>query len=182
MKLVLKAAWFASDAHQRQRRKTGDQPYINHLLRVAHEAAELGLSEETVSAALLHDVLEDTPVTPATLKRWFPDRVVELVVLLTQSWADDAPKEIKEREKPAYYAAILADPDAVCLKLLDRADNLRDMTRMLPRSPRWAEKYLHRSETELAPLYDACTNEGVRISYRLALDTLRARLRSLPPG
>src|SRR4051812_27242707 len=125
--LVMKAAAFAANAHAPQRRKTGDQPYINHLIRVARTAADAGLSQEAIAAALLHDTVEDTPVTLEGLSREFPDRVVHLVKLLTQWWPDDASREVKQREIPKYHKAILTDQEAIEIKLLDRADNLLDM-------------------------------------------------------
>lgn len=173
---MMRAAAFAAEAHAKQKRKIGNIPYVNHVIRVGHGAAQAGLSTEAVAAALLHDVVEDTRYTLEDLKRRFPDRVVELVHLMTQWWPDDAPQEVKEREKPKYYGAILKDPEAIDIKLLDRADNLRDMVRAIPSARRWAEKYYARTKEEITPLYEASRNEKIRNAYGEAFDALRRAL------
>lgn len=174
--LILRAAAFAAKAHEKQKRKIGNIPYINHLIRVAHQAAEAGLPEETIAAAFLHDVVEDTSYSLEEVRKRFPGRVAHLVHLMTQWWPDDAPVEVKKRERPKYYAAILEDPDAIHLKLLDRADNLRDMVRAIPQAGRWAENFYRRSVEELAPIFEASNNERVREIYNAALNDLRVAL------
>jgi (p)ppGpp synthase/HD superfamily hydrolase len=176
VELILRAAAFAAKAHEKQKRKIGSIPYINHLIRVAHGTAAAGLPAETVAAAFLHDVVEDTRITLEEVRRRFPDRVAHLVHLMTQWWPDDAPPAVKERERPKYYAAILEDPDAIHLKLLDRADNLHDMVRAIPQSRRWAENFCRRSKEEMSPLYDASDNEFVRAAYAAALEHLQSAL------
>jgi GTP pyrophosphokinase len=113
--LIMRAAAYAAEAHVKQKRKQGDSPYINHPLRVGHQAVQAGLSAEAVAAALLHDVVEDTPRTLADIQRAFPARVAALVDLMTQWWPDDAPQELKRTEKPKYYGAILKDPEAIAI-------------------------------------------------------------------
>lgn len=171
--LVTSAAAFAAEAHKNQKRKASGIPYVNHLLRVAEQAALAGLSTEAVAAALLHDVVEDTPVTFDILDARFPARVVELVRLLTQWWGEDADPAVKQAEKPRYYQQILSDTEAVHLKLLDRADNLGDMTRDLALVRGWAERYLKKTEIEIAPIRAACQNDAVSDFYENALAKLR---------
>lgn len=180
LELVLKAAAYAGEAHGTQTRKGSPQPYITHPLRVAHAASLAGLSDEAIAASLLHDVVEDTPVTLEDLKARFPERVVHLVHLLTKWWPDDAPKDLKATEKPRYYGAILEDSEAMAIKLLDRADNLQDMVRMLPRMRRWAERYLAKTETEIRPIFDACPNAPARSAYAQALADLHRALGPRP--
>lgn len=177
-KKIMEAAVFAAQAHARQMRKTGHEPYINHLLRVANGAISAGLSEDAVIASLLHDAVEDTHITREDLSQHFSPRVVELVHLLTQWWDDHASQEIKKSEKPKYYSAILRDSEAINIKLLDRADNLNDMTRMLPNARSWAEKYLRRSLEEVGPLAEAADNPQCRAIFEKAVDDLRAALHS----
>ncbi len=177
MGLVLKAATVAADAHARQRRKGNDEPYINHPLRVAHHAERCGLSPPAIAAALLHDVVEDTPVTFEDLRREFPAEVVHMVHLLTKWWADDAPAEVKAVEKPKYYGTLLSEKgEAIDVKLLDRADNLVDMARMLPRSRGWAERYLRKTLKEFEPVVAVCQNERVLEIYRAAVTRLQKAL------
>ena len=170
--LVLKAASFAAEAHAYQKRKTSQQPYINHLLRVSHQVAEAGLSEYAIAAAILHDVVEDTNTGFEDLTEQFPPRVVELVRLLTQWWPDDAPEELKRTEIPKYYKAILKDPDAIVIKLFDRADNLKDMAQTIAAAPKWAERYLRKSLKEMAPLLLVSPNIKARQACELALTQL----------
>lgn len=175
--LVTRAAAYAAAAHAYQRRKGHlDEPYINHPLRVAHAASEAGLSDEAIAAALLHDVVEDTPRSQREIAAAFPPRTAELVRLLTKWWPDDAPPAVKAEGQPAYYGAILRDAEAIALKLLDRADNLTDMRRMLPRNRDWAARYLRKTRHEIDPLRDACSNVLACERYDAAKAELDAAL------
>ncbi|HEY9855258.1 MAG TPA: HD domain-containing protein [Stenomitos sp.] len=177
MDLVLKAAKVAAEAHSNQRRKGNAEPYINHPLRVAHQAERCGLSATAIAAALLHDVVEDTPVTFADLRREFPEPVVHMVDLLTKWWPDDAPTEVKSVEKPKYYGILLGEKgEAIEVKLLDRADNLNDMTRMLPRNRGWAERYLKKTRREFEAVLAVSQNDGAQEIYRQAIRRLEQAL------
>lgn len=178
--LVARAAAYAAEAHVMQKRKVGDEPYVNHLLRVAEMAVEAGLDAEVVAAALLHDVVEDTERTIEDVAASFPPRVADLVRRLTMWWPDDAPSAVKQANNPVYYGAIREAPDAVAVKLLDRADNLMSMVRMLPRARSWAARYHRKSLEEVAPLASACTNayairafEDAAAALAAALDTTK---------
>ena len=72
------AVSFASRAHAGQRRISGE-PYVQHTLAVARTLADLGLDHETLAAAILHDVVEDTGVGLEDLKQEFGPRIAELV-------------------------------------------------------------------------------------------------------
>jgi GTP pyrophosphokinase len=172
----MSAAVFAAEAHSTQKRKMSEEPYINHLLRVGDQSAKAGLSLEAVAAAILHDVVEDTSCTIDKLSQHFPERTVHLVHLLTQTWSDHASSEVKKAKKPSYYQGILGDVEAIQIKLLDRADNLRDMIRILPKATRWAENYYKSTESEMTPLFRICQNEYVRRAYSHALSDLRKEL------
>ena len=176
MELVLRAAAYAGDAHAKQMRKTGDEPYINHPLRVSHMAVRAGLSAEAIAAALLHDVVEDTDRTAEDIRAVFPERVALLVHLLTQWWPDDAPPQVKAEGKPKYYRALLREAEAIDVKLLDRSDNLWSMVRMLPRARGWAERYLKRTREEIQPVYEASRNEVARKYYVEAVNALEQAL------
>src|SRR5206468_9031134 len=73
-----KAYAYAEEAHKGQRRSTGE-PYITHPLNVALILAEMRLDTETLQAALLHDVIEDTSVTYEDVNRLFGTTVAHLV-------------------------------------------------------------------------------------------------------
>lgn len=176
MELVMRAAAYAGEAHKKQMRKSGDEPYINHPLRVAHMAVRAGLSAEAIAAALLHDVVEDTERTAEDIASVFPERVAHLVHLLTQWWPDDAPQNVKAEAKPVYYRALLREAEAIDVKLLDRSDNLWSMVRMLPRNRGWAERYLRRTREELTPVHAASANEVAKKYYVEAVNALQQAL------
>jgi len=119
---VAKAVDFAVRYHGDQRRPTG-APYLEHLL----EALEVlvrgaGVTDpDVLCAAVLHDVVEDTPCTVADLRREFGDRVAGLVSWVTIPESDD-PAAAKE----AYLAGLRDAPDdAILVKLADRASNVQ---------------------------------------------------------
>jgi len=166
---IVKAAQLAALAHAGQMRKGLDEPFILHPMRVAVLAEGCGLSSEAIAAAYLHDVPEDTTLTLDDLiKVGFHGQTIALVSLLTKWWSDEfvltpeglketlrpseVQRRIKEEFKPAYYAKIAAEHDAVLLKLLDRTDNLIDMVKALPNERAWAERYLKKTREEISPL------------------------------
>ena len=78
IKLIQKAYNYAVQKHGDQKRKSGE-PYIIHPTNVAYTIAELGLDEQTICAALLHDVVEDTDATYDDIKNEFGPEVAEMV-------------------------------------------------------------------------------------------------------
>ena len=123
--LILKAYEFAKRKHGDQKRKTGE-PYIVHPLNVAKILAELGMDAETVVAALLHDVLEDTDATNEELKKEFGESVASLVEGVTKI----GKIKYKSDQVENYRKLILAtakDPRVIILKLADRLDNMRTL-------------------------------------------------------
>jgi guanosine-3',5'-bis(diphosphate) 3'-pyrophosphohydrolase len=126
---VAHAVEFATRAHGDQRRPTG-APYTEHLL----EALEIlvrgaGVTDPRVlSAAVLHDVVEDTPATLDDVRSAFGDRVAELVGWVTIPEQGGDKKAVKE----AYLRGLAAAPDdAIVVKLADRASNVQTL-RNLP--------------------------------------------------
>ena len=81
--LVEKAYDFARRAHEGQRRHSG-QPYFSHVVEVAKTLAKMRLDREAVAAGLLHDVVEDTKITPAQLEEAFGAGVARLVEGVTK--------------------------------------------------------------------------------------------------
>ena len=112
--LVATARRIATDAHRGQTDKAG-APYIGHPARVAAHAAAAGGDERVVAAAWLHDVVEDTGVTPDDLRAaGIPDDVVAAVVAVSKV-AGEAMED--------YVARVKRDPLAVAVKTADLADN-----------------------------------------------------------
>ena len=82
-KLILKAYNYAVINHGDQCRKSGE-PYMIHPVNVAYILSELGMDDETLCAALLHDVVEDTPKTHEDLVKDFGESIAEMVAGVTK--------------------------------------------------------------------------------------------------
>jgi guanosine-3',5'-bis(diphosphate) 3'-pyrophosphohydrolase len=129
--LLLKAIDFAARKHRDQRRKDEEaSPYINHPISVSLFLAEVGnISDpEVLSAALLHDTLEDTDTTPEELEAAFGARICKLV----QEVTDDKKLPKAKRKKLQIEHASQLSPDAVLIKLGDKISNVLDVTHSPP--------------------------------------------------
>ncbi|MEA3543838.1 MAG: HD domain-containing protein [Thermodesulfobacteriota bacterium] len=115
----------ARSSHQGQVRKSGE-PYIFHPLRVTHLAARHWMDFPSVIAALLHDVVEDTPVTLEYVREKYGDEVAHLVDGLTKVTSEIMTRD--DLKKETYRKTLLVAIDDIrvlCLKFWDRIDNLR---------------------------------------------------------
>jgi (p)ppGpp synthase/HD superfamily hydrolase len=127
MNLILKAAALAVRAHEGQRRKYNNRPYVTHPARVAGRVGLLpDVTEEMVAAAYLHDVLEDTMVTREEIERETSPQVGYYV-----DWMTNKSKglSLPRAERKAMDRKRLAEapPQVKQIKLLDRIDNLTEM-------------------------------------------------------
>ncbi len=138
--LIERAYAFAAEAHAGQRRKSGE-PYIVHPIGTARILAEMQLDPETIAAALLHDVIEDTGRSERELDERFGPRVAKLVDGVTKlgrtaslHWAGhgDGAAGRHEREKAQQaenlrkmVLAMVDDVSVVLIKLADRLHNMR---------------------------------------------------------
>jgi (p)ppGpp synthase/HD superfamily hydrolase len=122
----LNAAYkLAKTAHAAQFRKSGE-PYLFHPLRVSHLAARHWMGFSSIISSLLHDVVEDTPVTLEQVEAAFGNEVALLVNGLTK--VEDAELSRDKLKEETYRNQILVaikDIRVLCLKLWDRVDNLR---------------------------------------------------------
>ena len=119
LEIIQKAFEFANEAHKGVRRRSGE-PYILHPIAVAKiVVSNIGLGYKSIVAALLHDVVEDTPVTLEELAREFPADVVDAVALLTHG--EDEPYD-------DYIRRVRTHPVAKKVKLAD-IDHNSDQTR-----------------------------------------------------
>ncbi len=127
MNIILKAAAFARQAHDGQRRKYNDRPYIVHPARVAGRVAAHPQATETmVAAAFLHDVVEDTPHILGDIEGEFGTEVARLVEELTNpSKGSTAPRHERKRQDREHLTRV--NDEAKIIKLLDRIDNLQEI-------------------------------------------------------
>ncbi|MFN2589530.1 MAG: bifunctional (p)ppGpp synthetase/guanosine-3',5'-bis(diphosphate) 3'-pyrophosphohydrolase, partial [Actinomycetota bacterium] len=124
-----RAYQFASDAHEGQKRLTGED-FVEHPVAVATVLADLGLGGATLQAALLHDTVEDTPITAADIREQFGDEVAMLVEGLTK--LDRIRFRSREQEQAEntrkMMVAMARDPRVLLIKLADRLHNMRTLS------------------------------------------------------
>jgi len=138
------ALHFATKAHLGQTRAGGD-PYISHPVRVAQTIEKYKKShnlDAILSAAYLHDTIEDTNTTHEDLEKLFGGLVASLVMELTSDV-----EQIKKVGKSEYLAKKMAHEltsYALVIKLADRLDNVQDIA--TARTPKWRAKY--KAETQ----------------------------------
>ena len=128
LELIKKAYNTAKEKHKNQLRKSGE-PYIIHPMNVAYIVSSLGLDDETVCAALLHDVIEDTDFTVEDLKKEFGDSIAEMVIGVTKL-ENIKFASIEERQVENYKRMFLAmgkDIRVILIKLADRLHNMRTL-------------------------------------------------------
>ena len=132
---IEQAAYFAINAHEGQKRTSGED-YVNHTFAVAGIVHELGLDSDVVIAALLHDSVEDTPVTLEQLSDRFGPDVARLVDGVTkmeviQEFADHrggkSSQDAKAESLRKMMLAMVDDVRVVLIKLCDRLHNMRTL-------------------------------------------------------
>jgi guanosine-3',5'-bis(diphosphate) 3'-pyrophosphohydrolase len=123
-KLIRKAFDVAVDAHKDQRRKSGEA-YIFHPIGVAKiVASEIGLGATGIAAALLHDVVEDTPITVEDLEKQFNPKIAQLVEGLTK--ISQVKKDMNISMQAENFRKMLLTLNCL-LYTSDAADDLRDV-------------------------------------------------------
>ena len=165
-KLIMKAYNLAAEKHKDQKRGSGE-PYIIHPLNVAYILASIGMDDNTLCAALLHDVVEDTDVTQKDLTDLFGQEISDMVAGVTKlSTIQFA--TLEETQVENYRRMFLAmgkDIRVILIKLADRLHNMRTL------------KYLKRDRQianakETLELYAPLAN-------RLGLYSIKAELEDL---
>src|SRR5215468_4739750 len=138
--MIEKAYNFACQAHEGQTRKSGE-PYMIHCMAVAQILSELHMDAQAVSAALLHDVVEDTPFTLDDIENQFGidvARLVDGVTKIERLPTDvDAMKGGKAGDRESEYLrktflAMGSDIRVILIKLADRLHNMRTLSYLAP--------------------------------------------------
>lgn len=163
--LIHRAHEFAAQAHLKQKRKSGDS-YITHPLAIAERLTRMRLDTTTITAALLHDVCEDTAYTSEDIKKEFGDEVAFLVEGVTK--LDRIRYRGTERSTESLrkmFLAVAEDIRIVLLKLVDRLHNMQTLAHVSTEKQR-------RIALETLEIY-------APLAYRLGIKDLSGQLEDL---
>ncbi|UTW48107.1 bifunctional GTP diphosphokinase/guanosine-3',5'-bis pyrophosphate 3'-pyrophosphohydrolase [Bacterioplanoides sp. SCSIO 12839] len=166
IKQVSRAYYYAEQAHEGQRRRSGE-PYIIHPLAVANVLADMHLDHQSLMAAMLHDVIEDTGIPKDALQQQFGSVVTELVDGVSKlTHIHFESKEEQQAENFQKMAMAMAkDIRVILVKLADRLHNLRTLGSLRPEKRR-------RVARESLDIY-------VPIANRLGLNDIRIEMEEL---
>lgn len=162
--LIARAYRTAERWHTGQLRKSGD-PYITHPLAVTTILAELGMTESTLCAALLHDTVEDTPYTLAQLSREFGEEIALLVDGVTKLDKVKYGESAKSETIRKMVIAMSRDIRVLVIKLADRLHNMRTLHYVRP------DKQT-KTATETLEIY-------APLAHRLGMNTIKWELEDL---
>lgn len=129
---IEKAFNFAENAHEGQKRASGE-PYFNHVFEVSKTLASLGADIDTVVAGLLHDTVEDTPVTEEQIEKEFGKEILFLVNGVTKLGT----LKYRGRERHVeslrkFFIAMAEDVRVIMIKLADRLHNVSTLEHLKP--------------------------------------------------
>jgi len=164
--VLARAYRFSAASHQGQQRASGE-PYLSHPLEVANLLVDFKMDVTTVTAGLLHDVLEDTATTKADLEREFGGEIAELVDGVTKigKLAFSSREERQAENFRKMLVAMARDLRVLMIKLADRLHNMRTLD-YLP--PDRAKKIAQETLDIYAPL-----------AHRLGMAKVKAELEDL---
>ena len=166
VKEIYNAYLFGAEAHKGQHRLSGE-PYIYHPIAVARILAEQRMDHQTIIAAILHDVIEDTPTAKEQICDLFGEEVAELVdgvSKLTQIQFESKAEQQAENMRKMMLA-MTRDIRVILIKLADRLHNMRTLGHMRPDKKR-------RIARETLDIY-------VPIASRLGMNAIRIELEEL---
>jgi RelA/SpoT family (p)ppGpp synthetase len=166
VKEIYRAYRFGADAHEGQQRASGE-PYIHHPVQVARILAEMRLDHQTIVAAILHDVIEDTETAKAQIESEFGRDVADLVDGVSKlghvSFESRAEAQAENFRK--MLMAMARDIRVILVKLADRLHNMRTLSALRPEKRR-------RIARETLDIY-------APIAERLGLNNIRIELEDL---
>lgn len=123
----------AREAHASQKRKDGS-PYITHCIAAADICCDTGLDEDSIIAALLHDVIEDTPLTHADISKKFGEPIADIVEGVTKltrvQYTNKEDEQMENLRK--MLMAMAKDIRVILIKIADRTHNMRTMDYQSP--------------------------------------------------
>ena len=124
--LINKAIYWAKKYHGDQKRKSGEA-YYTHPLEVAYMISEYKLKTDVIVASILHDIVEDTPVTAGMILDNFGQRIAEMVDRLTRDRPDGTKLSVEEILENAYKHK---DKEVLLIKFIDRLHNMETLDSM----------------------------------------------------
>lgn len=119
---IFSALRFATNAHSGQYRKSTKIPYIVHPIQVMQYLIQYGASDDAVAAGILHDTLEDTPVTESDLRKNFGDRITDLVIGASEP--DKSLSWEKRKEHTLNTLQQLTDTEQLMVICADKLSNI----------------------------------------------------------
>lgn len=131
LQMIFKALRFAAHVHRKQKRKGKEgSPYINHVIEVAETLIHVAGSGDAalITAAILHDTVEDTKTTPEEIEREFGSEVSGIVAEVT----DDKSLDKNVRKQLQIENAPHKSPKAKLLKIADKSSNIAEIRRDPP--------------------------------------------------
>ena len=131
MERIERAMIFAAEAHDGQKRKGKNRPYVLHLMEAAVTVSMMTDDEDVIIAALLHDTLEDTDTTAGQILEHFGERVAALVGSESEDKRADRPRgeTWRIRKEEALQTLKAAPREAKMIAVGDKLSNLREMAR-----------------------------------------------------
>ena len=130
--LVKRATWFATLAHGEQKRKYSDEPYVTHpiaVARIIHTLSPPFAKDcQVLAAAILHDVVEDTPATLDSIELFFGHSVADLVEQVTDiSQLEDGNRAFRKAMDRGHLR--MATPGGATIKVADLIHNAKSIIR-----------------------------------------------------
>ncbi len=160
--LIARACAFAKKAHEGQLRKSGE-PYYNHVFATGYNLATLKMDADTIAAGIMHDVLEDTPVTEQEMAEEFGEHITKLVKGVTKLGKlrySGVERHVESLRK--FFVAMADDIRVVVIKLCDRLHNIQTL--------QYVDQHKqHRIALETIELH-------ARLADRLGMGRLKAEL------
>ncbi len=163
---IKRAYFYAEQAHEGQMRRSGER-YISHPLAVANILSEMHMDHQSIMAAMLHDVLEDTAVPKEAIIEQFGEGVAELVDGVSKLTHLEFESKLEEQAEnfQKMVLAMSKDIRVILVKLADRLHNMRTMGAMPPEKKR-------RKSRETLEIY-------APIALRLGINDMRIELENL---
>lgn len=179
--LIYQAVGFARCAHRNQKRRYTNEAYINHPIAVARLVAASGADVDTIIAAVLHDVIEDTDVSAEALEAEFGNQVMVLVLAVTKGFESliaEQPNTKESVHKARLHLLSKTSPEAATIKLADIIDNTSTLHE---RDPKRALTYLPKKWDAIDVLKHGNEQLWERALEQISTNLLAAKNTVYPP-